>query len=102
MDTYDIELKDSRQNMHEMMQNVRINVIGGSTGSSSTWPQAISCSECLYSDGGITQSGHATCCIANLIAVSQSLTFQPFSHQQFYHKVVVIADDDGPGEEKFL
>ena len=74
IDAYDIELKDSRQNTQEMMQNVRINVIGKSTfGPSTTWPQAISCSECLYSDAGVTQSGHATCCIANLIAVSQSL-----------------------------
>ena len=61
-DSYDIKLKDSQQRVDGIGQNVRVDVISNPLfGSSSTWPQAISCTPCLYSDGS-TQLGHATCC----------------------------------------
>ena len=83
------------------MQNVRVDVIANPLfGSSSTWPQAISCTPCLYSDGGVTQLGHARCCTTSLVAVSPRLSFRSSLFEEFYYEVVVVADDDGPGAEQ--
>ena len=100
-DPYSIKLKDSHQRIDSTIQNVRIDVIANPLfGTSSAWPNAIPCIACLYSDGGITKSGHATCCTTSLVALSPILSFQSSLFAEFYLEVVVLTDDNGPGAEQ--